>query len=240
MAKRIHVFITFFLCTLASAFPLIVSMYYPYIETPFPKEDFVSGSFGSPGENHGDSHHEDDLSSFAQPIGDTGHTQEQAERITMSQFTGDLSKLNKLLFVNASASSELADAEYGNFPALLAIDGKTDTSWQEGAAGYGIDESITLYFADSTEVSVIEIFPGFSKSDYTFFSNGRPSRLKFDFSDSHSCTYDFEDTPGSVAIALSEPVTTDYVCITILGVYSAEWQDTAISEIRAYNINSPQ
>ena len=154
--------------------------------------------------------------------------------ITLAPYDGQLSQLSRLRFSRASASSYLSNAYYGTFPASLAIDGHTGTAWQEGVSGYGVGESLTLYFSEDTEISVIEIYPGFAKSEYTFYANGRPSSLQFEFSDGTMCTYDFDDVCESSVLELSEVVTTSYIRLTILGSYDAEWQDTAISEVCAY------
>lgn len=155
------------------------------------------------------------------------------EPLTLSSFDGDLSDYEKLRFSGAKASSELI-YEGELFRASYAIDGDLDSTWQEGAAGLGIGESLTLSFPDEVSVNIIEIYPGFISSDYVFENNGRPKSLQFDFSDGSSCTYDFEDRRGAVVLKLSETVVTDYICITILDAYNAPWEDTAIAEVAAY------
>ena len=156
--------------------------------------------------------------------------------LSLSAYYGERSRLQRLSFSRAEASSELYDPNYGRFPAGRAIDGDRASSWQEGVEGYGVGESLTLRFAQTTQVSVIEIFPGFADSEYTFYVNSRPRSLRFTFSDGRSCTFEFEDkfsTQGHL-LALSEPVLTDFIQITIEDTYDAAWQDTAISEVIAY------
>lgn len=153
--------------------------------------------------------------------------------LTLSICYDDLSNYEKLNFSGAKATSELI---YSGelFRAVYAIDGDLDSTWQEGAEGLGIGESLTLYFPSEEAVNIIEIYPGFISSDYVFENNGRPKSLKFEFSDGSSCTFDFEDKRGGVVLKLSETVITDSICITILDAYDAPWEDTAIAEVVAY------
>jgi hypothetical protein len=45
----------------------------------------------------------------------------------------------------------------------------------------------------------------------------------------------FSDANQETVLALSSPITTNYIKISIQGVYSGElWDDTAISEIAVY------
>lgn len=155
------------------------------------------------------------------------------EPLSLSICYDDLSNYEKLNFSGAKATSELI---YSGelFRAVYAIDGDLDSTWQEGAEGLGIGESLTLYFPSEEAVNIIEIYPGFISSDYVFENNGRPKSLKFEFSDGSSCTFDFEDKRGGVVLKLSETVITDSICITILDAYDAPWEDTAIAEVAAY------
>lgn len=160
---------------------------------------------------------------------------EHTDPLTMSEYAGNVSDLSLLTFSDASATSELDDPTYGKFPASNACDGKTLTSWQEGEIGCGIGESITLSLPEDTEVSAIFLYLGNMESEYAYYANSRPSELLFSFSDGISCTYHFEDSFRCYRLALSRPVKTDYIQITILDAYEADWKDTAISEIIAYS-----
>ena len=155
--------------------------------------------------------------------------------LTMSPYSGTLSALNRLSFVRAAASSELRDQEYGYFPAALAIDNNTSTSWQEGVSGSGIGENLTLFFNRDTTVSVLQLYTGFTLSEYTYRANSRPKELLFEFSDGSRCGCVLADQLDYTVLALSKPVTTRYIAISIVDVYSADWLDTAISEVYAFN-----
>ena len=158
------------------------------------------------------------------------------EPLSMWFFSGSTGQLTQRSFTSASATSFLSDKQYGDFPASQAIDGRTDTSWQEGVEGLGEGESITLWFDGPTSVSVLRIFPGFTRDETTFRLNGKPCELRFAFSTGESCTIVLENSFGGKDLALSRAVTTTYVKITILSVYDSEsrWKDTAISEVIAF------
>ena len=158
----------------------------------------------------------------------------EEEALSMSEYSGALSRLTRLSFSRASASSELWDPEYGSFPASLAIDSDISTSWQEGVTGDGKGENLTLFFNQATEVSVLQLYTGFTMSEYTYQANSRPRELRFDFSDGSSCSYTLSDRIDSTIVALSRPVTTSYITITIVDTFPGEWLDTAISEVYAF------
>ena len=158
------------------------------------------------------------------------------EPLSMWFFSGSTGQLTQRSFTSAAATSYLSDKQYGDFPPSQAIDGRTDTSWQEGVEGLGEGESITLWFDGPTSVSVLRIFPGFTRDETTFRLNGKPCELRFAFSTGESCTIVLENSFGGKDLALSRAVTTSYVKITILSAYDSEsrWKDTAISEVIAF------
>lgn len=158
------------------------------------------------------------------------------EPLSMWFFSGSTGQLTQRSFTSAAATSYLSDKQYGDFPPSYAIDGRTDTSWQEGVEGLGEGESITLWFDGPTSVSVLRIFPGYTMDEAAYRLNGRPCELRFAFSTGESCTIVLADSFGGKDLALSRAVTTTYVKITILSVYDSEsrWKDTAISEVIAF------
>ena len=158
------------------------------------------------------------------------------EPLSMWFFSGGTGQLTQRSFTSAAATSYLSDKQYGDFTPSYAIDGRTDTSWQEGVEGLGEGESITLWFDGPTSVSVLRIFPGYTMDEAAYRLNGRPCELRFAFSTGESCTIVLADSFGGKDLALSRAVTTSYVKITILSAYDSEsrWKDTAISEVIAF------
>ena len=66
-----------------------------------------------------------------------------------------------------------------SYSAQLLVDGDPDTVWIEGAAGYGVGE--TIFFEIGEVPRIIEIWPGYQKSDSLHLRNGRPRRLQLSF-----------------------------------------------------------
>ena len=140
----------------------------------------------------------------------------------------------RVYFNSATASSEV----YHNgisYAADRAIDDNPNTSWQENADGYGIGEYITLHFDSEQTVSGIMLFPGFDQSESAWLRNGRPARLQVEISDGRSYQIEVDDLQEWQGYEFSTPVETSYIRFTILDVYeSTQWEDTAITDIRAY------
>lgn len=157
------------------------------------------------------------------------------DEISVESFYGNLNLLKELRFRSACASSELKD---GNivYTASKAIDGDYDSSWQEGAEGSGVGESIILSFDGPRELSVLTICPG----NYLYYeANARPKIIELIFSGGYSAYAAFPDSPGNYAMELSRPLLTEYVQIRVLEVYEGDWHaDCCISEVGAYGRRS--
>lgn len=162
--------------------------------------------------------------------------EESPEPLTVTPASGGLDALTKLFFSQAEASSTFYDKQFGLLSAELAIDGRPDTSWQEGVEGMGEGESLTLRFASPQEVSALRLYTGYTYDERTYRQNGRPRSLLLEFSNGESCTVVLDDLMDRKDLALSRPVATEYLRITILSVYTYDikWEDTAISEVIAY------
>ena len=152
----------------------------------------------------------------------------------IDRFTGDIGAYRRLGFSQAGATSQLNDPQYGSFPAAYAIDGQRRTSWQEGVGGLGIGETLQLWFDGITAVSVIRIYPGNQMSEYAYYANSRPRQLLIGFSDGTAFTVELEDALGNQDFILSQPIFTTYIALTVLDAYTADWQDTSVSEVEAY------
>ena len=134
------------------------------------------------------------------------------------------------------ATSELIENGL-RYKAEQAADGKTSTCWVEGADGYGIGESITLYLDGSHTVSRIAIAAGWTINDELFNLNAKPKTLNVYFSslpDKHyELTLDKTMSTQSFAVYESD---VRWVTFEIVDVYKGEKgvNDTCISEITLY------
>lgn len=89
-----------------------------------------------------------------------------------------------------------------------------------------------LYFDGARDIELLCLHLGYTPY---YESNGRPSELEFEFSDGTVLRHSFADENRPFYVKLSEPITTNYVKITILGVYpGSKWSDTCITEVIAY------
>ena len=145
--------------------------------------------------------------------------------------TLSLEDLTQIQILTAEATSALSGnkASYGPDK---AYDGDLQTSWQEGANGYGLGESITFTFDRSQPISCIVIYGGSFRTRESFYENGRLKRFTITFSDGTSYSYDVEDTFEPGLVYFEVPVNTKSVTLRIDEVYAGtKYEDTVISEI---------
>lgn len=115
------------------------------------------------------------------------------------------------------------------------MDGDLSTAWVEGVDGDGVGESITFTFDRTCLVSGLRINAGYQKSDKLYQMNNRPASLTLTFSDGTQQTVALQDVKDMQNIALSLPVETQSIRLTIASVYSGTtYADTVISEISFY------
>ena len=133
--------------------------------------------------------------------------------------------------VSATATSVLAESNITHDAEKIA-DGLLSTSWVEGVYGYGVGESVTLYFDGVYNVNGFVINAGYQRSEYLYGKNSRPAELLLTFPDGRTETVTLDDIFRSQHIVLSSPVMTDSVTLTILSSYrGSTFEDTAIAEI---------
>ncbi len=141
--------------------------------------------------------------------------------------------------VTATASSAVPDdGEEYKYGPEMAVDGKRETAWNEGAQGTGVGEwiSVNMPMALDTPVASIRVANGYQKDQKTFDNNGMVVRAKLEFSDGTELeTYlNYED-----AVIFEKPVATSFVKLTILEATSGEaYEDTCISEIDVFTYDS--
>lgn len=142
-------------------------------------------------------------------------------------------------FINAYASSMLSEGDVDYHPENVLDENKSYT-WVEGVTGDGIGEYIELYFWEESTIDMLRIHPGYAQlngNTYTevYEKNNRPQLIELEFSDGTTAQYELSDSNSEQDILFSRPVTTDYVKITILSVYSGtDYQDTCITYVTAY------
>lgn len=132
-----------------------------------------------------------------------------------------------------------ASSEKGDYTADKAIDGDTSTCWREGiASGWGESESLTVFFNGVQNLYYISFYMGDQLNSDSYYANGRPASILFEFSDGEKFTCDLQDRcSGWQTVLLSHKVVTTWVKISILTVFKGKdtaAADTAITEFKFY------
>ena len=136
----------------------------------------------------------------------------------------------------AEASSELIDDGLV-YQAERAVDGSTGTCWAEGASGYGIGETITLYLNGIYDVSKFSIAGGWTINKELYDHNAKPKVMYVYFSSSPYEHYvvSLDETMSTQSFQVDENGV-EWVQFEIVDVYPGEKDvyDTCISEITLY------
>ena len=159
------------------------------------------------------------------------------QSVTVSEdIPSELSGKTELYFQTAVASSALVQENTSIYNgAECAGDGDVITSWQEGAEGDGIGETITIGFQNPQKVSYLEINAGNWRDSERWERNLKPKKLEIGVNGEK---YDVElrNVQKLQYIVFSKPVETVAFVLKITDVYlGAEGEsDVPISEIRAF------
>ncbi len=137
-----------------------------------------------------------------------------------------------------TSSSHLANETYGNttyvHSAEQAFDNDLSTCWSEGVDGYGVGESITVFFDNTYEISEFSLYNSLCTNEDLFYKNTRLQSISVILSNGNS--YDFECADGwenrNNTFSFGENVETSSLTIIIQSVYAGnKYEDTCISEI---------
>ena len=122
--------------------------------------------------------------------------------------------------------------------AYAAVDGNTDTSWQEGVDGDGEGELIELDMGEIVQVQCIELHLGNWRSDEWYAKNNVPKKLIFTLFDNEeeimlSQVITFPWEKKTFYVGLNRPFPARHIDIEIVDVYpGSKYDDTCIAEIR--------
>ncbi len=159
--------------------------------------------------------------------------------LVLSPFYDVIYKYEKVPFWYAYSSSAYVEGDE-TYEAAYAINENKNKPWVEGVSGDGIGEYIELYFSKEETIELLCIHPGYAQynghTGYDVFeNNNRPQLIELEFSDGTTVQYELRDSNDEQVIQFSRPITTEYVKITLLSVYSGmEYQDTCITYVTAY------
>lgn len=157
-------------------------------------------------------------------------------RLTASP--SSLSSYGKLSVQNASATS-VVDQEGHDNSANMVLDGKDETSWQEGVDGVGIGEQLTFQFNKECKVRYLSLKLGnWRNSDY-YWKNNRPRTLEITTNNGTTATVTFPDEQKECWVEFSEDCPASDINIMIKDVYegtSSKWNDTCIAGVEFYGV----
>jgi hypothetical protein len=138
--------------------------------------------------------------------------------------------------VAASSTLDPIDAYH---PAYL-FDGRTDFAWVEGAKGLGIGEAVTLELDAPLEVTALEIWNGYQRSEAHFKKNARLKELSLSVDGAAPMSLAVKDQMGAQKLALPKPVSGKIFKFGIgSGYEGTRYPDLVVSEIRLWTANGP-
>ena len=147
----------------------------------------------------------------------------------------NMKKLQWYPFDTSDATSYLiqnTEIYYDNQP-HSAMDGDIITSWQEGAAGLGIGETLWLGYDHPTEISCLVMHLGNWRTAEIYGNNARPKSFRLRIG-SWSQDITFKNGMTVKYVTFSEPCEVDELEFVITAVYEGIDEDCCISEIEAY------
>ena len=131
------------------------------------------------------------------------------------------------------------DQEGHDNSANMVLDGKDETSWQEGVDGVGIGEQLTFQFNKECKVRYLSLKLGnWRNSDY-YWKNNRPRTLEITTNNGTTATITFPDEQKECWVEFSEDCPASDINIMIKDVYegtSSKWNDTCIAGIEFYGV----
>lgn len=145
----------------------------------------------------------------------------------------DFGDYYKLSVKDASASSVITQEGTDN-SAEKAMDGNERTSWQEGATGDGIGESIHFKLESPYNIKYMSFQLGNWNSWEYYDGNNRPKELEITAGDVTQ-TITFPDGKTEYWVEFSRECLASEIDMVIKSVYEgSQWDDTCIAEIGVY------
>lgn len=151
---------------------------------------------------------------------------------------GDLAKTANL---NQSLGLYQIEASSNNEQANLLTDSSYLSSWHETANGPGTGETLNLVFPQKN-MTEFRIIPGLATSSEDFKNSSRPKEIKLEYDAGQTELVTLKDEMSVQNFALTKPVTTSSLKITINSVYAGTLlpDDTYITEIELGSVATGQ
>ena len=149
-----------------------------------------------------------------------------------------MGKTDKAALVSVSSTAELVETQFGGnylYPPAYVLDGKGDTTWCPG--GRGIDQALTIGFAEAISFDEIQIVNGFAGANDLYLKNNRVKTILITqvagkhFQNQDYPLSDKQPTWQSIKFRLDQTAQT--VTFTIKDIYPGyKYDDTCLSDIR--------
>lgn len=144
----------------------------------------------------------------------------------------DSSRFFVLPIQSTDQSSVVVQSGNHDNTALATVDGKLETSWQEGADGDGTGEWVRYNLGSTRTVQYLRLHLGNWRGSNWYSENNVPKELEIEI---NGQTWQLEFPYGQepCVVAWSAPVETDYVVLRIASVYEGSvYDDTCIAEVQ--------
>lgn len=149
----------------------------------------------------------------------------------------DLGDYYRLSVEEATATSQISQEGTDNGPDKM-VDGNEKTSWQEGAEGDGIGESVQFRLKKAYRVKYMSFQLGNWNSQRYYDGNNRPKELEITVGNVTQ-TVTFPDGKTEYWLEFSRECPAEDISLTIKSVYSGdEWDDTCIAEVGFYGVDN--
>lgn len=162
--------------------------------------------------------------------------EEEPEEITATVLESGQVQINGYMqaaFVGCQESSVLEDGGVYHVSQHM-IDGRADTSWQEGADGDGIGEWVMFQLDREHSVKYLTFMMGNWKSDQLFYANNRPESVLLKLDD-QEFYLTFPDGMREYTVELSEECQASSIFVQVMSVYrGASWDDCCITDMSVY------
>ena len=145
-----------------------------------------------------------------------------------------LNPYRMLTVVDTDETSVVSQSGTHDNSAAATIDGDLATSWQEGANGYGIGESVTYVFGGEEKVTGMKLWLGNWREGNWYAENGVPKLLNIYIGET-VLTVEFPHSQECFYVVFNRPVSSELVMLEVSSAHpGSKYEDTCIAEVEFY------
>lgn len=135
---------------------------------------------------------------------------------------------------NTSETSMVSQSGNHDNSAAATVDGDLATSWQEGANGYGIGQSVSYFFDGEQKVAGMKLWLGNWREGNWYAENGVPKLINIYIGDT-VLTVEFPHRQECFYVIFNQPVPTELVMLEISSAHpGSKYEDTCIAEVQFF------